>query len=153
MLDTLLMVAAFAPGLIIGTLLVGPSSADGAESQRHSAAGATIVALGGFGLLGLIFHQWWLVSTTGQSLGKRWLRIRIVTTDGDAPGFWRGVFLRSWVVAVLGAIPMLGSLLSLVNAPPGAPHAAEALRVDATPRYCRSGRGCWCSWARYMALR
>jgi hypothetical protein len=39
-----------------------------------------------------------------------------VTTDGDAPGFWRGVFLRSWVVAVLGAVPMLGSLISLVNA-------------------------------------
>jgi uncharacterized RDD family membrane protein YckC len=74
--------------------------------------------------LGLIFlfslvlacYQWYLISTTGQSLGKRWLKIRIVRLDGSLPGFVYGVVLRVWVIGALGYIPYIGSCVGLIDA-------------------------------------
>jgi uncharacterized RDD family membrane protein YckC len=42
--------------------------------------------------------QWVLISVTGQTLGKRWLGLRVVTSTGARVGFFRGVFLREWVI-------------------------------------------------------
>src|SRR4051794_30205895 len=46
-------------------------------------------------LLTLHIYQFSLIARTGQSLGKRWLRIEIVGTDGSPPGWLRGVLLRT----------------------------------------------------------
>lgn len=54
-------------------------------------------------LLAVLFvlQSYW-VSVHGQTLGKRVFGAR-VERDGEAPGFWRGVFLRSWT---FGLIPL-----------------------------------------------
>jgi uncharacterized RDD family membrane protein YckC len=71
------------------------------------------------GMLGLAIYQWYLVSTTGQSLGKKWVGIRIVKLDGSPVDFSSGVLLRSWAfygLVFVGGLFVIGSVLPLVDA-------------------------------------
>lgn len=70
--------------------------------------------LGPLALVGAV--QAYLVTTTGQTIGKRMVGSRIVLMDGKAVGFFRGVFVRSWVFQAFLAIPGVGGLLGLVDA-------------------------------------
>ncbi len=72
--------------------------------------------LGAVGLLVVASYQWYLVATTGQTLGKRYLRVKILMADGREAGFVHGVVLRSWVTGAMAAIPYLGSCVGLVDA-------------------------------------
>lgn len=60
---------------------------------------------------GLWIAQWVLISATGQSLGKRWMGLRVITSKGAKIGFFRGVFLREWVMkagsTILYGFPLL----------------------------------------------
>jgi uncharacterized RDD family membrane protein YckC len=67
-------------------------------------------------IVALEIYQWYRISTSGQTLGKRWLGIRVVKMDDTPVGFLRGVFLREWVIAVAGFIPVAGSFVSLADA-------------------------------------
>lgn len=57
---------------------------------------------------------------TGQSVAKRWLKIRIVRSDGSRCGLMRVIFLRVLPLAVaagvLNLLPPLGALLRLADA-------------------------------------
>jgi uncharacterized RDD family membrane protein YckC len=66
-------------------------------------------------VLPMVAYQAVLISRTGQSLGKKLLKTRIVKLDGSVPGFVHGVLVRSWAVGVVSAIPYLGSLVSLAD--------------------------------------
>jgi uncharacterized RDD family membrane protein YckC len=57
-----------------------------------------------------------LVGTTGQSIGKKILRMKIVLENGELPGFLRGVLLRSWVATLCWGIPVVGRAMMLVDA-------------------------------------
>ncbi len=63
------------------------------------------------GWLAIRVTQWVLISIHGQTLGKRWLGLRIVTSKGQPVGFARGVLLREWVMrcgsAILWGFPLL----------------------------------------------
>lgn len=50
--------------------------------------------------------QWVLLSTSGQTIGKKLFMIRIVTTSGRLPGFVQAVVLRNWVRNLLYMIPL-----------------------------------------------
>ena len=57
------------------------------------------------------FAMMW--SRTGQTLGKKWLGIKVVTADGSPPSFWRaagrgliGYMISSWILS-LGFLWML----------------------------------------------
>jgi uncharacterized RDD family membrane protein YckC len=81
--DFLLLLASFIPGFLVAILGSG-------------ALPSTMLVL----LLvcaPLVIYQWYLISTTGQTLGKKWLRIRIVKLDGTPVNFVSGVLLRNWV--------------------------------------------------------
>ena len=67
------------------------------------------------GELPIAIYQWYLVAHTGQTIGKKWMRIRIVKVDGSPVGFGDGVVLRDWVMRGIGFIPCLGGLISLVG--------------------------------------
>jgi uncharacterized RDD family membrane protein YckC len=58
--------------------------------------------------LPFMIYQWYAVSTRGQTLGKRFCRIRIVRVDGSRLGFVHAVLLRSWVpmgvIVVISAV-------------------------------------------------
>jgi uncharacterized RDD family membrane protein YckC len=99
LIDSLLFALVAAPGFI-GLIAIG--DANGLAAKRSS----ELLLLGSvFGpLLLLASYQWYLVATTGQSLAKRWFKIRVVRLDGSAPGFLRGVLLRSWITAAFNSV-------------------------------------------------
>jgi uncharacterized RDD family membrane protein YckC len=110
MLDGLLAALAMLPLMIPGILV----SKTGGDTEPNL-AGVALMAASGLTLLCFQAYQWYLVATTGQSLAKRWLNIRIVNSFGDPPGFVHGVLLRSWALALLGMIPFVGSFVGIVD--------------------------------------
>lgn len=74
------------------------------------------VVLGILAMLGLAIYQWYLISTTGQTLGKKWLGIKIVKMDGSDVDFVSGVVLRSWVIGFIGMVPYIGGCVGLLDA-------------------------------------
>jgi uncharacterized RDD family membrane protein YckC len=52
---------------------------------------------------------------TGQTLGKRFLRIRIVREDGTRAGFIRGYVLRDVVFKMLCSLPVVGLILLVAD--------------------------------------
>ncbi len=73
-------------------------------------------ALLGLGIFSLVIVQIIMVSTRGQTIGKRLLGIRIVRDDdGSNPGFARAWLLRSFVVGIIGMLPTIGQVFTIVN--------------------------------------
>jgi uncharacterized RDD family membrane protein YckC len=56
-----------------------------------------------------------LVSRTGQTLGKRFLQVRIVRSDGSRAGFVRAFLLRNLFFNCLCGIPVLGQILLVAD--------------------------------------
>jgi len=61
----------------------------------------------------LIFGQWFLLATSGQTIGKKLLMIRIVSTNGKLPGFLQAVVLRNWLRVVFSFVPFFGLIDAL----------------------------------------
>ncbi|HEY0132593.1 MAG TPA: RDD family protein [Nannocystis sp.] len=115
LIDALLVLASALPA---GAVLAFMAFA-GRDSLSRGESLTMLYGLGGLmGLMVLAFvgYQWYLVATTGQSLAKRWMGIKIVRLDGSPVGFVHGVILRSWVMSALSNIPALGTVVGLVNA-------------------------------------
>lgn len=121
-IDGALYIAAAVPGalvMFVGAVTAPESFAgsgdEGPEffSSIRSTLGLAVLFLS---MLGLAVYQWILIATTGQTLAKRWLKMKIVKVDGTPVDFVSGVILRSWVVQALSAIPMVGGLVGLIDA-------------------------------------
>jgi uncharacterized RDD family membrane protein YckC len=117
LLDGLLALVCAIPG---GALLF--FQAFNSASTRHGRANAFEPAdlIGGIVLmmalaLPLAIYQWYLITKSGQSLGKRWTGIKIVKLDGSPVDFVSGVVMRIWVVAAIGMVPYVGSCVSIVD--------------------------------------
>lgn len=117
LIDSLLMFGAAVPGIVL--MFVAFEGIDRNPFGMLSGSYETILLpILAVGLLVLVFqsYQWYLVTTTGQSLAKKWMGIKIVRTDGSPCGFVNGVLLRSWVpYLVSNFIPVAGRLFGLVN--------------------------------------
>jgi len=72
-------------------------------------------AVAGILTLALWAIQWFLIATRGQTVGKMEAKTRIVRLDGTPVGFARGVALRVWIPQLVGYIPVVGSLLVLID--------------------------------------
>jgi uncharacterized RDD family membrane protein YckC len=79
---------------------------------------ATVVA-GSLVILAGVAAWGWLtyvnVKRSGQTLGKKMVSIKVVRTDGSPASVGRIFWLRNVVNALIGAIPLLGSIYSLVD--------------------------------------
>jgi uncharacterized RDD family membrane protein YckC len=71
--------------------------------------------LAGLYVLALAIVQIVMLSTRGQTIGKRAMKVRVVKLDGSAPGFVHAVLLRVIVNALPSAIPLIGSLYGLID--------------------------------------
>ena len=90
-----------------------------AISQRNGGSGSLflivfVAATACLVLTVLIWNLIWL-HRYGQTIGKRIVKVRIVRSDGERADLGRIVGLRIILVMILGAIPLLGPLFSLVN--------------------------------------
>jgi uncharacterized RDD family membrane protein YckC len=73
------------------------------------------LAVGGLASLGVGIFQCYRIATTGQSLAKKWLNIRIVNLDGSPVNFGSGVGMRAILPWFIGCIPYIGSIFALVD--------------------------------------
>ena len=77
--------------------------------------------LSGFGLmsivwLGMLVCQCYLLAIRGQTIGKIVMGLRIVRfEDGGNPGFVKAVLLRTFLWALITAVPVVGTLAGVVG--------------------------------------
>ena len=95
LIDGLCDLAAAAPGLII--FLIGMSS----NEEIAIILGAIVMF---FGLLAMAGYQWFGIVKTGQTVGKRTMKIKVVRQDGSPVDFLYGVVLRNWIIAFASQI-------------------------------------------------
>ncbi|MCA9541362.1 MAG: RDD family protein [Myxococcales bacterium] len=103
-------------GNLIDSLLIGAAVIPGAvlsAGVRSPEGGALAM---GVGALLVLAVQWYLISTSGQSIAKKMLGMRIIKMDGSPVNFVSGVILRQWVIMAAGFIPLLGNIIGLVDA-------------------------------------
>jgi uncharacterized RDD family membrane protein YckC len=106
-LDTFIHLIGFAPFAIAGGFighLIEPNDEDAMFGMG--------MILGMVGALIVQIINWVMITQRGQSIAKRMLGMRIVTLDGELPGFVHGVILRIWVPF---AINQMCNLFGLVN--------------------------------------
>ncbi|WP_035058273.1 RDD family protein [Andreprevotia chitinilytica] len=116
------LAAVILDGLIGGALVIPAvivfaiSAAAGGGSQLAASAGSIAAfSFTGIALLALTVYNFVLIHRGGQTIGKKILKIRIVRTDGSRCGIRRFVFIRHLPVALLGAIPFIGAIISLLD--------------------------------------
>ena len=80
------------------------------KDQIPLGAGLSLITLGFLG------YQWYRVANTGQTLGKKWMGIKVVKLDGSPVNFVSAVLLREWVLSLAGLIPGIGRVIGLVDA-------------------------------------
>ncbi|AUZ05584.1 MULTISPECIES: RDD family protein [Vitreoscilla] len=80
-----------------------------------SGFGIGLTMLGGVLILGFLIFQAVLMSKTGQSLGKRIMKIKVVDEEGENPGFKGVVLMREIVpnlaLTVIAMIPFIGGII------------------------------------------
>lgn len=121
-IDRLLGVLCAMPGLMImgpafAQLVIAASRGEEPDMEAFSAGSFLLGgAVAGIALLALFIVQVWMLSTRGQSIGKRMLGIRIVLfRDNGNPGFVHAWLLRNLVPGLIGVVPYVGFLFVLVD--------------------------------------
>ncbi len=123
LLDRLAGLLAIVPGLLV----LGPSFFKlMIEASRGREPDLSGIQAGGFlvglllvvcGALGLFIVQVVMLSTRGQTIGKRLLGIRVVRHPDNAPaGFVHGWLLRNFVPGIIQVLPWVGFAFFLVDA-------------------------------------
>lgn len=85
-------------------------------AQAGEASLAQTVGMGVFGFGVFLVLHGYLLSTAGQTIGKRLVGTRIVSVDDDKIlPFWKVVSLRYLPVSVVSQIPLIGPLLSIID--------------------------------------
>jgi uncharacterized RDD family membrane protein YckC len=117
LLDGLLAMACAIPGgaLVFFQAFNSASSRHGRSSQPDLTGLIGGVVLMMALTLPLAIYQWYLISKSGQTLGKRWTGIKVVKLDGSPVDFVSGVVMRNWIVAAMGMVPYVGACVGLVD--------------------------------------
>ncbi len=112
LLNGLINLAAMLPGGIL--LGIGSSGQQGDTLTTLQLIGIGVMFLCG---IALAIYQLMLYLRTGQTIGKKLMGVRVVKfTDGTNPGFGGLVGLREIVPAVIGMVPLVGGIFSIVDA-------------------------------------
>jgi uncharacterized RDD family membrane protein YckC len=114
--------AALIEGLIF-TIAASPLILAIAMSDQNLKAGGSaemrniaLMSLGALLVLAVGIYQLVILSTRGQSIGKRILGIRIVSCeDGRNPGGVKTILLRGFLPGLITNIPLIGFIFSLAD--------------------------------------
>lgn len=116
------LVAVFVDSFIFGGVVllcmlpvIFVSIGSGADSKPSDAVMAVSFSLVGIGMLALIIVNMVMLHRSGQTIAKRLLGIRILRTDGSHCSLLRIIFARWLPVGLLGAIPFIGVIFSLID--------------------------------------
>ena len=114
--DILILGSCFIPGVLAVVLL--PETLDEWGDPEPHPAALAVIGLGLLAVFGVSIYQWVLISTTGQSLGKKAVGTRIVKLNGEPVDFVSGVLLRVWILNFVTGILnqcCLGWIVTLVD--------------------------------------
>jgi uncharacterized RDD family membrane protein YckC len=85
------------------------------NDQAQTAVGIACIVVGVAGFVSIVVYNLILLNRSGQTIGKRMLNIRILRSDGSHCELLRIIFARWLPVTLLGAIPLLGYIVQLVD--------------------------------------
>lgn len=110
-LDVLVAVVATIPGWIVFGIgiAVGAANADSRGNVRGDEAGVFLLlfflgyALVGIAALAVGIYNIYLLGKTGATLGKRWMKIKVLDQMGQPLGFWKA-FARELVKGLIGNV-------------------------------------------------
>lgn len=74
-----------------------------------------LIALSGFIYLLILATNAYFVIQNAQSIGKKFVGIKVVRENGENASFWRIVLHRNLFIIILSMIPFVGWLISLVD--------------------------------------
>ena len=84
--------------------------------KGQSEAGVGVLVLGILFLIAIAIYQIVILSTDGQTIGKRMMNVQVVMYEDESnPGFIHAVVLRAFVNGAIGIIPFVGPLYSIVD--------------------------------------
>ncbi len=108
--DNILIFTSFAAGFVLVAWLAKLGVMENPMETIRSQKELGLISLIVLSLLPtiLIFGQWFLLATSGQTIGKKLLMLRIVTIGGKLPGFLQAVVLRNWLRVVFSFVPFFG---------------------------------------------
>jgi uncharacterized RDD family membrane protein YckC len=110
LLDSLVYLGAAIP------LLIGIFAMEDGSQREPPPFAIGMLIVGGIAVLAIAIYQMVLLSTQGQTLGKRWMKVRIVRhEDGGPVGFGKAVAMRAIVPGIIGNIPIVGAFFSLAD--------------------------------------
>ena len=117
LLDNVIAIICVLPGALMIGFAAARAGLKGVPDDLTSIAGFGAGALAiGLGFVLLLGVQIWLLCTRGQTIGKMALDVKIVRfADNAPPGFLHAVLLRLIVPGIIGVIPWVGLLFTLVN--------------------------------------
>jgi len=122
-IDRVLAALCALPGVLLmgpafATLMLAASRGEQPNLEEINAASFFLgAAVAGLGWLVQFGVQLWMLTTRGQSIGKRLLNIRIVLFQDNAPpGFLHAWLLRNFVPGIISLVPYLGFIFVLVDA-------------------------------------
>jgi uncharacterized RDD family membrane protein YckC len=111
--------AALIDGIILMILLFPVASMAGlweAMSRGERSPLGTTVMMGVAGFAAYLLVNGYLLASSGQTVGKRLLKIKIVGMDGAQPTLAHIVTRRVLPLQLIGLIPMVGQLLGFADA-------------------------------------
>jgi uncharacterized RDD family membrane protein YckC len=112
------LVAVFVDGLLYGVGFLPMFAVAMVSGEQADPPPAFYLALlvGAAMGLGLFVYNLMLLQREGQTVAKRWLKLRIVRTDGSRADLGRLFALRMLVPGLISAVPCLGFLFALADA-------------------------------------
>ena len=82
------------------------------DSGEGFMIGVTVMVIG---LIILLSINIYYLYQNGQTIGKRLLGIKIIRTDGDRASLPRLLFLRAFLISLIGNIPYIGMVFMIVD--------------------------------------
>jgi uncharacterized RDD family membrane protein YckC len=115
-IDGVLALMAFGLSLGLGAMLAHAGYYEMPQPEKVADGTLDPIIFLGFTSVYLLFNllQWCLIANLGQSLGKMVFNIKIVDEEGYAPGFFQGVFLRTWVTGLIASIVPFGGMINIL---------------------------------------
>lgn len=103
--------------VIVGILFAGAFLGSFLASAIGSAeASGTIMIVGvGLPLALLLIYNLRLLAESGQSLGKKWMGIRIVRSNGEKAALSQILIMRYLPIQLISAIPILGPIVGMID--------------------------------------
>jgi uncharacterized RDD family membrane protein YckC len=104
LVDNLIIFAPYIAAVVLGGIL------SAIIKDKDGVAMGAFSCMGALGTLGMAGYQLYLVSQTGQTIGKRMKGIRVVRMDGSIASLGRILLLRNFLPGCIGSLCGLFSL-------------------------------------------